>query len=839
MAGSSNNPNPQTSVSATTRLEGSGPLRGSLAVGETLGEFEIRDIIGRGGMGTVYKAWQRSLQRFVALKVLAPHVSGSPNAILRFQREAQAAANLHHANIVPIYAQGSTHDCHYYAMELIDGVGLNTLVAASRAATGQGDADDIEETMVVSRSGSSLSDSAETVALPPRGGTLASGLPDLEDSAVTLGVPSKPGAGGLSFEFIAEQIACVADALEYAHGRGIIHRDIKPHNLILSRENRLQVTDFGLARVLEQPGVTLTGEFIGSPLYMSPEQISGDGSKVDHRTDIYSLAATMYEWLTLRPPFPGRNRDAVIRQVLNDDPIPPRQLNPRIPVELETICLKAMDRQRERRYATAGEFRDDLRASLAGRRIRARRAGWLVRSRRFLARHPATTLATAAVIVLAVAGMTIWRANLSLREKKRAVDEKHDLVKLHEAEVEKQVAQLDSLLEGFLEMRVLKGGAELVSEMPGMVERGRTAAGETDVPSILLGVGADVGTIGGIARRLIDTLLTASGPLDELRVQTVAIDPRLLVLRSAMYGVDPAAALRSVDAYARDPSDWTARYLRALLRGRAGQYERMLEEATELAQVRDQLADVHVVMGLAHLLLNDSAESAADCGRALAIDGGLDAARALRGLALLHQGRTAEALADFDAALARSPNLAVARLGRAFAHFAGLRYDEAIADCTYVLGLDPRDPDALVARGEFLRTALRFDEAMSDLRAANAAVGDSTAAKLRIYGLMYSTARSRSALASDLPSGGGAQTATTGESKGDAADVGGVMESTGAGSAALIPPRPEGQPPPASPYPGSPVGGRPGDPAVQGWPVGGRRAPGLPRIGSGDEPGGR
>ena len=173
--------------------------------------------------------------------------------------------------------------------------------------------------------------------------------------------------------------ADVADALQHAHDEGVIHRDIKPSNLLLSAEGRLSLNDFGLARVLEQPGMTMSGEFVGSPLYMSPEQITAGRAPLDHRTDVYSLGATLYELLTLRPPFPGQQRDQVIGQILHKDPVPPRRNNRRIPVDLETICLKALEKDPDRRYQTAGQMADDLRRCVNRFAISARRIGLIGR----------------------------------------------------------------------------------------------------------------------------------------------------------------------------------------------------------------------------------------------------------------------------------------------------------------------------------------------------------------------------------------------------------------------------------------------------------------------------
>src|SRR5262249_12811524 len=161
----------------------------------------------------------------------------------------------------------------------------------------------------------------------------------------------------------------------HAHQEGVVHRDMKPSNLLLSSAGRLSVNDFGVARMLEQPGMTMTGEFVGTPAYMSPEQITAGRTPLDHRTDIYSLGATLYDLLTQQPPFTGERRDQVLAQILHKEPKAPRKVNPKVPVDLETICLKAMEKDPDQRYRTAGALADDLRRYVNRFAIEARRAG--------------------------------------------------------------------------------------------------------------------------------------------------------------------------------------------------------------------------------------------------------------------------------------------------------------------------------------------------------------------------------------------------------------------------------------------------------------------------------
>src|SRR5262245_20890286 len=352
-------------------------------VGEQLGDFEIVRELGRGGMGVVYEARQVSLNRRVALKVLSGGLGLTPRAVQRFRREAEAAAKLHHTNIVPVYATGEQDGTHFYAMELIDGPSLDQVLRQLRVSQG-GPAHAAEP----ARDLVQTTDYVKGTSTAEEAGLRASSL----------------SSGGAYFDTVARMISEVADALEYAHQQGVIHRDIKPSNLLLSPAGRLSVNDFGLARLLEQPGMTMTGEFVGTPAYTSPEQIASGRIPLDRRTDVYSLGATLYELLTLQPPFTGRQRDQVLAQIVQKEPRPPRKVNNNVPVDLETICLEAMDKDPDRRYQTAGQMADDLRRYVNRFAISARRAGPLTRAAKWVRRHPgvAALLACLSAALLAV-----------------------------------------------------------------------------------------------------------------------------------------------------------------------------------------------------------------------------------------------------------------------------------------------------------------------------------------------------------------------------------------------------------------------------------------------------
>jgi len=382
-----------------------------------LGDFEIVRELGRGGMGIVYEARQRSLNRKVALKVLSSGLGMTTKAVIRFRREAETAAKLHHTNIVPIHATGEDDGIHYYAMELVDGPSLNLVIRnmrdQRRSAEPEAQAPntpscDSNSTVAVSPKpvapDASLEDTAgalpnwvaQTMTLEAGSESSASGTPVGESSSTIT-------AGHSFFDNIARMIADVADALGYAHRQNVVHRDMKPSNLLLSPDGRVSINDFGLARMLEQPGMTTTGEFMGSPLYMSPEQITAGRAPLDHRTDIYSLGATLYELLTLQAPFLGERRDQIIGQIMHKEPRPPRSLNKKIPVDLETICLKAMEKDPDRRYQTAGDMAEDLRRFVNRFAISAKRVGIVGRTTKLVRRHRALSATACFAIIVTLA----------------------------------------------------------------------------------------------------------------------------------------------------------------------------------------------------------------------------------------------------------------------------------------------------------------------------------------------------------------------------------------------------------------------------------------------------
>ncbi|MHC4547564.1 MAG: serine/threonine-protein kinase [Planctomycetota bacterium] len=333
-----------------------------------LGDFRILREVGRGGMGVVYEADQMSLGRRVALKVLPFAAVLDSRYLRRFKNEAQAAAHLHHTSIVPVHAVGCERGVHYYAMQFIEGPTLAGLIDELKSFAGNGRGRD------------------STPALDAIARERTTESPRFCRAVAHLGIQA-------------------AEALDYAHESGVIHRDIKPPNLIVDEKGHLWITDFGLASTRNDTGLTVTGDIVGTMRYMSPEQALGKRVPVDHRTDIYSLAVTLYELLTLEQAFPGDDPAVIMQEVAFREPTRPRALNPATPPELETILLKAMSKDPADRYTTAQELADDLRRFTEDRPIHARRPSAFKRTVQWSRRHPAVMWATAVVLVLAIAGL--------------------------------------------------------------------------------------------------------------------------------------------------------------------------------------------------------------------------------------------------------------------------------------------------------------------------------------------------------------------------------------------------------------------------------------------------
>ena len=376
-------------------------------------------------MGIVYEAVQESLGRHVALKVLPFQSLADANHLERFRREAQAAARLHHTNIVPVFGVGEHEGVHYFAMQFIQGQPLNSVLHELKCRRQPGAPDagepaeapcsvpagrrDLELTVTLAeglRTGRFPGKGRARTATAPTGGP-PSRVDPVGQSSSGPGPSSAMVSGDESelgeqsdvryFRSVARVGVQVAEALAYAHQQGIVHRDIKPSNLLLDTQGTVWVTDFGLAKAEGTDELTGPGDLLGTLRYMAPERFQG---QADPRSDVYSLGLTLYEMVTLRPAFAAAERAQLIERMLHAEPPRPRQLDGRIPRDLETLILKAIAKEPARRYQTAGELAADLQRFLADRPIQARRSTRPEQFGRWCRRNPWLAGANIAAAVL-------------------------------------------------------------------------------------------------------------------------------------------------------------------------------------------------------------------------------------------------------------------------------------------------------------------------------------------------------------------------------------------------------------------------------------------------------
>jgi predicted Ser/Thr protein kinase len=331
-----------------TSADGGGAADNPIATGARVhyfGDYELLSEIAHGGMGVVYRARQLSLKRVVALKMILAGRLASEAEVQRFRAEAEAAANLQHPNIVAIHEIGAHDGQQYFSMDYVEGPNLAAVIQGKRLAARR----------------------------------------------------------------VAELAKAMAEAIQYAHQRGILHRDLKPQNVLVDERDQPRITDFGLAKqITGESGLTRTGAVMGTPSYMSPEQATGRQDLIGPHSDVYALGAILYEMLIGRPPFQAETPVATLRQVVDAPPPRPTKLNEGVPADLETICLKCLEKEPQRRYATARACAEDLGRFLRQEPILARPMSSARRAGHWLREHPWSLAGVAAVLVMGLFCVVFW-----------------------------------------------------------------------------------------------------------------------------------------------------------------------------------------------------------------------------------------------------------------------------------------------------------------------------------------------------------------------------------------------------------------------------------------------
>ena len=467
------------------------------SIPEVLGEYQIIQEVGRGGMGIVFEAQHTTMRRRVALKVLPKSAAEKPNYLKRFLTEARSAGQLHHTNIVPVFEVGESNGLNYYSMQYIHGDNLDHVIADMRRLrkeSGNGRAwksvdyqrhyqptqnsglsqsiaknlihGHSKNEVVAVGSGAAKNGSMNGSKTQPRTGSpfeSSSSSTQPIESTVTVFAEHSGTTGQRTRNQYHNRVAAVgvqiAEALSHAHEHGVLHRDVKPANLILDTDGNVWITDFGLAK-LDAHDLTQTGDIIGTLRYMAPERFAGEA---DPRSDIYSLGLTLYELATLRCAFEN-DRGTLVQDVANSSSvINPRKIDDSIPADLETVILKSIEPQPERRYQTASELADDLQLFLADRPIKARRATWAEKCLRICRRNPvASSLAAClAVLLVIVTAGSFQFARSEFRNRKEA-QKNLFYSKLDQAKMRRYSGRPGQRFEA---MRAIQAAVSLLPEM--------------------------------------------------------------------------------------------------------------------------------------------------------------------------------------------------------------------------------------------------------------------------------------------------------------------------------------------------------------------------------------
>jgi len=616
-----------------------------------LGDYELLEEIGRGGQGVVFRARQKSLNRIVALKVIGLGQWASKAHLKRFRREAEAAASLEHPGIVPIHEVSERDGSCYFSMKFIEGGQLDEIVR--------------REPMPIRQA--------------------------------------------------AELIAKVARTVHYAHEHGILHRDIKPGNILLDAEGEPHLTDFGLARLLEtESTVTRTLEVLGTPSYMAPEQALGENAAVSSATDVYGLGAVLYQLLTGQPPFAGGTTYETIKLLLDTEPRQPRLLNPKIDRDLSTICLKCLEKDPKRRYSSALALAEDLERWFKHEPIQASRAGVFTRGRKWVRRNPTSALLAASLVALAAAsGWIVWKSELIRQpvttspppDKSIAVLPFENFSDNKENSYFAAGIQDDVLtsLAQIHDLKVISRASVMVYEKPG-VRNMREISQALGVANVLEGSVRRTGNRVLVNVQLIDArndrhiwaerydraVADSIGLQGELATQIASVlKAKLAPEEKARLGVEPTANSEAyvlyLTALGKEGTDWIAAeqlYVQAAA----------VDPTFALAYARASILNSSIAGSTTGDHRAPMAKARAQAEVALGLSPNLGEAHLALGLCLYWGDKNYDAaLKEFEVAAATSPNNA-----EIYIYVAGIyrrqgRWRESVASFQRALSLDPRN----------------------------------------------------------------------------------------------------------------------------------------------------
>jgi len=643
-------------------------------------DYELLKEIGRGGQGVVYRARQKSLNRTVALKVIGGGHWDREAHLRRFRLEAEAAASLNHPFIVPIHEIRERDGCCYFSMNLIEGGQL--------------------------------------------------------DEAVKRQV--------ISIRRAVELIAKLARTVHYAHENGILHRDIKPGNVLLDKEGEPHLTDFGLARLVETEGsVTRTTEMLGTPSYMAPEQANGN-AEVTAAADIYGLGAVLYQLLTGNPPFVGRSTYETVRLLLETDPRQPRLLNPKVDRDISTICLKCLEKDPKRRYSSALALAQDLERWLRHEPIQARRSGFVARGKKWLQRNPTTAFSIVLMAGLGAAiGVIIWESGLIHHPPANAIPASEKSIAVLPFAIfsdDKSNAyfadgiqdEILSRLSKIAELKVISRTSteKYKSSPPNLREIGQ----QLRVANILEGRIQKAGDEVRITVQLInastdshlwsdtyDRKMTDMFGVESEVAQRIAssLQARLTGSEQRAIAARPTESTQAHQLYLRGRFFWNKR-TGADLQAAADYFEQAISADPGYANAYAGLAQATLLMPFYDVGASQDMfpKAKAAATRAIELDASSPEGHAALGMLLCYDFKFRESEAEFRRAIELDPNYATAHhwYGNTLLTSLG-RFEEAIKEGKRAIELDPFSLIINADLGSTLMLARRYDEAIAQLRA--------------------------------------------------------------------------------------------------------------------------